>query len=122
MWRTTGFLMNLAAVIDLVTIVGFLVVLAGGKAKKRESSGGWKMLGVLLGGAAATQFCAMAIVAYVFENDDLFLVPGYQLDTSWYLCTVSACLALLCATGLAVSAYILPAEEGYVFLADSTGV
>ncbi|KLU84869.1 hypothetical protein MAPG_03903 [Magnaporthiopsis poae ATCC 64411] len=33
MWRTTGFLVSLAAVLELVTLVAFLVVMAGGKQK-----------------------------------------------------------------------------------------
>lgn len=56
--------------------------------------------------------------AYLFENDDQFTVPGWNLDFSWYLGTVSAALCLLAAAGLAVSAYLLPPEEGYEFLED----
>lgn len=59
---------------------------------------------------------------YLFDNDDFFLVPGYRLDSSWYLCTFSAGVALLAAFGLAISAFVLPHEDGYLFLGDSTGV
>jgi len=52
----------------------------------------------------------------------MFLVPGYKLDTSWYLCTFSGAIAILCGLGLAISAYVLPPEDGYEFLHDSTGV
>jgi len=34
------------------------------------------------------------------------------------LSTVSAAIALLSAVGLAISAYVLPPEEGYEFLED----
>ena len=59
MWRTTGFLMSFATVVELATIVGFLVTMAGGKMKREK---GWRILGILLGGVAAVQFSAMAIV------------------------------------------------------------
>jgi formate hydrogenlyase subunit 3/multisubunit Na+/H+ antiporter MnhD subunit len=59
LWRTTGFLMNFAAVLELVTIVAYIVILAGGK-QKRQS--GWKLLGALLVVTGAVQCAAMAIV------------------------------------------------------------
>lgn len=46
------------------------------------------------------------------------MVPGWSLDVSWILSTVSASLCCLAATGLAVSAFLLPPEEGYDFLED----
>ena len=61
--------------------------------------------------------------AYLFDHDDLFLVPGYRLDSSWYLCTFSAGAALLAGVGLAISALVLPPEDGYAqLLNDSNGV
>jgi len=59
---------------------------------------------------------------YIFDNDDIFHVPGYALDASWYLCTASAVIAAACAFNLAISAYVLAPEGGYIFLGDSTGV
>jgi hypothetical protein len=59
MWRTTGFLMSLATVAELATIVGFLVIMGGGKLKREK---GWRVLGALLGVVAAIQFASMAIV------------------------------------------------------------
>lgn len=38
---------------------------------------------------------------------------------SWYISTASAAISLLAAAGLAVSAYLLPPEDGYDFLEDS---
>ena len=119
MWRTTGFLMSLAVVMELATIVGFLVTVAGGKAKREA---GWRVLCGMLGVAAALQFGAMAVVGYVFDHDNVFHVPGYALDASWYLCTASASVAVLGALGLVISAFVLPPEGGYVFLTDSSGV
>ncbi len=55
---------------------------------------------------------------YLVENDDKFLVPGWHLDTAWVLCTVSGVMARLCAIGLAISAFVLPPEDGYDFLDD----
>jgi len=61
MWRTTGFLMNFAVVAEFATLAGFLVVLLGGRIKRREGSG-WKALGGLLAAVAAAQFVGMAVV------------------------------------------------------------
>ncbi|KAK0613376.1 hypothetical protein B0T14DRAFT_539264 [Immersiella caudata] len=119
LWKTTSFLMSLAAVMDVVTIVGFLVIVAGGK-EKREM--GWRLLCGMLGVVAALQFGAVAVAGYVFDHDDIFHVPGYALDASWYLCTTSGVVAALCAIGLVISALVLPPEGGYVFLTDSSGV
>ncbi|KAK4142158.1 uncharacterized protein C8A04DRAFT_38541 [Dichotomopilus funicola] len=116
MWRTTGFLMSFGVVVELVSVIGFLVILAGGR-QKRE--GGWKVLGGLLAIVAAAQFVGMAIVAYLFDHHDLFLVPGYRLDSSWYMCTISAAVALLSGVGLAISAFVLPPEDGYHFLGEA---
>ncbi|KAK3326497.1 hypothetical protein B0H66DRAFT_530501 [Apodospora peruviana] len=118
-WRTLGFLMSFAIVVELATLVSFLIIMAGGKQKREK---GWKLLGTMLAGVATIQFIAMALVTYLFNYDDLFLVSGYSLDTSFYLCTASASVSLLCAFGLAISAYVLPPEDGYEFLNDSAGV
>lgn len=69
MWRTTGFLMSLAAVAELASLVGFLLVVAGGR-MKRET--GWRILSGLLAVVAAAQFVAVAIVVSAF----LLLTPG----------------------------------------------
>lgn len=52
----------------------------------------------------------------------MFLVPGYKLDYSWYLCTFSAAMTILAACGLVISAYVLPPEDGYEFLSDGGSV
>jgi hypothetical protein len=59
MWRTTGFLMSFAVVMNLVTLVSLLVIMAGGKAR-RES--GWRAVCGMLAAVAALQFGAMAVV------------------------------------------------------------
>ncbi|KAL5895591.1 hypothetical protein ACKVWC_000807 [Pyricularia oryzae] len=100
-WRTTGFLMSLAIVVELATLVGFLVIMAGGKMKRVT---GWKILSCLL--------------AYIFDNDDKFSVPGWSLDKSWIMTTVSAAFCLLCAVVFPISAHFLPAEGDYEFLRD----
>jgi hypothetical protein len=52
-------MMSFAAVLELVTIVAYVVVLAGGK-QKRES--GWKVLSFLLVAVGLLQCASMAIV------------------------------------------------------------
>lgn len=61
--------------------------------------------------------------SFLFDDDEFFSVPGWTLDTSWILCTVSASLAALLGGGLAICAYFLPPEDdGYNFLEDPIGV
>lgn len=66
------------------------------------------------------EYSGLTIVAqaYLYDHDDQFTVPGWNLDVSWYLGTVSAGISLVIAAGLATSAYLLPPEEGYEFLDD----
>jgi hypothetical protein len=154
MWRSTGFLMTLAAVLEVATLVGIVVVLAGGKHRRVA---GWSIPSAMLLGVGAVEGAAMAVAvsfpsiggsggfcwmprcpfagtwrgelradglcsqAYLFDNDDMFLVPGWRLDSSWVLCTVSAAASVLCALGLAASAYLLPPERGYTLLRDPSG-
>ncbi|KAL8342504.1 hypothetical protein RB598_004073 [Gaeumannomyces tritici] len=113
MWRTTGFLVSLAAVLELVTLVAFVVVMAGGKQKRVA---GWRILAGLLSVVALLLAAVVSVVAYLYDNDDKFFVPGWHLDKSWILATVSASLSVLCAAGLVTSAFVLPQERGYEFL------
>jgi len=109
MWRSVGFLMSFAAVLDLVTLVAYMVIILGGR-QKREV--GWKVMVVLLMVVAVAQCASMAIVAYLFDNDDRFFV-GWKLDTGFVLCTVSWSIAALSAGFIAISAYVFPSEGGY---------
>lgn len=56
--------------------------------------------------------------SYLYDNNDQFTIPGWHLDTSWLLCTISASLFAACALALAASNYLLPPEGGYDFLPD----
>ncbi|KAF8865060.1 hypothetical protein BDZ45DRAFT_796874 [Acephala macrosclerotiorum] len=109
MWRSVGFMMSFAAVLELVTIMAYVVVLAGGK-QKRENS--WKVLSFLLVVVGLLQCASMAIVAYLFDNDDRFFV-GWQLDKSWILCTVSWSIAIVSAALISLSAFVIPSEGDY---------
>jgi hypothetical protein len=51
--------MSLATVVELATLVGFLVVMAGGRLKREK---GWKVLTPLAVSVASIQFAAMGIV------------------------------------------------------------
>lgn len=101
--------MSFAAVLELATMVAYLVVILGGK-QKRET--GWKVLAFMLLLVGAVQCASMTIVSYLFDNDDKFFV-GWKLDTSWILCTVSWSIAVLSAGFISLSAYIFPPEGGY---------
>jgi hypothetical protein len=64
MWRSVGFMMNFAALLELVTIVAYLVVIVGGK-QKREI--GWRVLAFFLVLVGVLQCGAMAIVVCPFS-------------------------------------------------------
>ena len=115
-WRAIGLVASLAIAGHIATVVAFLVVLAGGKAKRQS---GWKLLGALMLLLAVAEFCVIGAVAYLYDNDDEFMVPGWYLDKSWYLGGVGATVTTLTALGLAFSAVVLPPELGYQLLKDS---
>ena len=76
LWRSVGFLMSLAVVLEGMTLIAFVVMLAGGK-QKREN--GWRIVCALLCIVAVVQCLAMAFIAYLYNNDDRFF-PGWKLD------------------------------------------
>ena len=55
--------------------------------------------------------------AWLYDNDDRFF-PGWKLDSSWTLCTISWVVAMLCAVGLVTAKYTLPSEGGYELIPD----
>lgn len=108
-WRTTGFLMSFAVIIELATLVAYITVILGGK-QMRDS--GWKVVCTLLGLCTVVQCASMALVAYLYDNDDRFFV-GWRLDTSWILCTVSWSVTFLTALGISAAVLVMPEEGGY---------
>ena len=52
------------------------------------------------------------IQAYLYDNDDRFF-PGWELDISWVLCTVSWSVMVLLGAGVIATALLLPTEGGY---------
>jgi len=118
-------MMSFTAVLELATLVAYIVVILGGK-QKRE--GGWKVLASMLLLIGVVQCASMAIVvrytlkrkaifansdkAYLFDNDERFFV-GWKLDKSWILCTVSWSIAILSAASISLSAFVFPPEDGY---------
>ncbi|QSZ36721.1 hypothetical protein DSL72_006604 [Monilinia vaccinii-corymbosi] len=109
MWRSVGFLMSFAAVVELVTVVAYLVVLLGGK-QQREA--GWKILVFMLVIVGIVQAASMSIVAYLYDHDGQFF-PGWKLDVGWILCTVSWCISMVSAGCITLSAFTLAPEDGY---------
>jgi len=110
MWRTVGFLMNIAAVLELATLIAYLVIIIGGR-QKREY--GWKVLVALLALIGIIQCFAMSTVSYLYDYDHQFSVPGWRLDWGYSWCTFSWCISILLAAGISLSAYLLPSEGGY---------
>ncbi|KAL7927860.1 hypothetical protein ACQKWADRAFT_278052 [Trichoderma austrokoningii] len=115
MWRTVGFMASFTIILCLASLITFALVMGGGK-YRRET--GWPFVSALLTLVSVVEFIIISIVAYLYDHDDQFTVPGWNLDVSWYLGTVSAGISLAIAAGLAASAYLLPPEEGYEFLDD----
>lgn len=141
MWRSVGFLMSFAVVLEGMSIVAYVIILGGGK-RLREN--GWRVLSLLIILSAVVQAAGMSIVvslpkrrkrpndrvlncmilmfpvylqAYLFDNEDRFFV-GWRLDQSWIFCTVSWCFSLICAGAIVVAAHILPSEGGYELIPD----
>ncbi|KAF2099832.1 hypothetical protein NA57DRAFT_75336 [Rhizodiscina lignyota] len=109
MWRTTGFLMSFAVIIECATLVAYLTVIFGGKQMRDK---GWKVVCFLLGLCILVQCASMAVVAYLYDNDSRFFI-GWRLDTSWILCTVSWSVQFLTAIGISAAVFVLPEEGGY---------
>jgi hypothetical protein len=59
MWRTVGWLMSLATILEIAALVGIVVVLAGGKARREA---GWRALAGLLGVVGLLLFSGTAVV------------------------------------------------------------
>ena len=64
MWRSVGFLMSFAVVIEGMTIAAFVVLLAGGKQRREQ---GWGVLAILVALAAGVQVAGTALT--VRESD-----------------------------------------------------
>ena len=114
MWRSVGFLMSLTVVFELACLVGFAVVLLGGRQKHEN---GWRMIAGLLGVVAITQCISMVLVAYLNDHDTRFSI-GWSLDASTILCTVSWVLVTLNIGGVVGAAFVLPPEDEYEPIAD----
>jgi len=107
-------LMSFAVVIEGMTILAFVILWAGGKQRREK---GWGVMAILAGLAALIQVSAMALIAYLFENDDRFFV-GWYLDKSWVMCTLSWSFQALCALAITAAALVLPSEGGYELIPD----
>ncbi|KAL8966436.1 MAG: hypothetical protein Q9183_003375 [Haloplaca sp. 2 TL-2023] len=114
MWRSVGFLMSFGVVIEGMALIAFIVVISGGK-QKREN--GWKVISGLLVLAGLIQCAGMAIIAFLYDNEDRFF-PGWKLDISWIMCTTSWSVLMALAAGITASAFLLPSEGGYELIPD----
>ncbi|KAI1612540.1 hypothetical protein EDD37DRAFT_625156 [Exophiala viscosa] len=114
MWRSVGFLMSFAVVLEGMTLAAFTILLVGGKQKREQ---GWGVLTILVVLAAFAQAIGMALMAYLYENDERFF-SGWFLDKSWTMCTVSWSFQVLCAIAITLAALVLPSEGGYELIPD----
>lgn len=152
MWRTTGFLMSFATVAELATLVCFVVAIGGGSVKREYgwkvlcglltvvSVVQFAAMGLIVSFPLLSRdsikfvlgkftldkafwFTDSGLQSFLYDNDEYFSVPGWRLDTSWILCTVSASVAAILVGALASCAYFLPPEDdGYNFLDDPIDV
>jgi len=109
MWRTVGFLMSFAVIIELATLTAYAIIILGGKQRRDK---GWKVVCSLLVFSALVQLVSMALVSFLFDHDDRFF-SGWYLDKSWVLCTVSWSMLITTAAGVIAAAIYLPEEGGY---------
>ncbi|KAF2130239.1 hypothetical protein P153DRAFT_365867 [Dothidotthia symphoricarpi CBS 119687] len=116
MWRTVGFLTSFGVVVELCTLVSFVVIMAGGVQRRVQ---GWGIVASVLLFSAFVQCAGMAIVAFLFDNDSRFW-SGWHLDASWSLCTASWILLVLTSLGIAASSIYLPYEGDYEFIPDQS--
>jgi hypothetical protein len=135
LWRSVGFLCSFAVLLEAACVVSLAITLLGGV---RSRTYGWRVVCALMALGACAQMAGMAIVvrfppsfgspstilanwrpaqAYEFDHDDRFF-PGWKLDVSWILCTVSWCLLAVTGVGIGVSACVLPSEGGYELIPD----
>ncbi|OBT92430.1 hypothetical protein VE01_09284 [Pseudogymnoascus verrucosus] len=108
-WRSAAFLMSFTGILEIVTLITFGIILAGGLQKRAE---GWKVLVGLMGVVVLGQVASTAMIAYLLDYDERFF-PGWELGQSWVMGTVSWAVVLCTAGGVGVASYLLPLEGGY---------
>ncbi|KAF2493233.1 hypothetical protein BU16DRAFT_465228 [Lophium mytilinum] len=109
MWRTVGFLMSFAVILELATLTSYAIIILGGKQRRDR---GWKVVCAFLVVSALVELVSMALVSFLFDHDDRFF-NGWYLDKSWVLCTVSWSMLVTTAAGVVAAAIYLPEEGGY---------
>ncbi|KAK3994699.1 hypothetical protein QBC44DRAFT_38748 [Cladorrhinum sp. PSN332] len=114
LWWTAGVLLGLAVpLMQVLTVVAFV----------RCCPKKWKLPAGVLVLTSGVQGFGVTIMAYLFDHDELFWVPGYQLGLSWYLAFLSAGTMFLTACGMAIGASVLPTEKEYkLVLSEKSGV
>ncbi|KAF2116187.1 hypothetical protein BDV96DRAFT_573522 [Lophiotrema nucula] len=115
MWRTVGFFISFSVVIELLTVVSFIVIISGGVQRR---STGWKVITPILAFGGIVQCAGMAIVAFLYDHDERF-IEGWHLDLSWTLVTISWTVLVLTSAGIVASALYLPTEGGYELIPNA---
>ncbi|KAK5661268.1 hypothetical protein OQA88_11162 [Cercophora sp. LCS_1] len=93
-WRSISRIMNWALVADVVTLVGFILVMMGGMERRQKR---WKVLCGLLGVVTVLHFWAVTAMRIIYDEDHLFLVPGFWYDSGFWWCYRAGFLALVVA-------------------------
>ena len=114
MWRSVGFLMSFAVVLEGMTLIAFVVMLLSGV---QNRVAGKTIIASFLVLVAVVQAIGMSIISYLYEHDDRFF-PGWKLDSSWALCTSSWVLSIVTAGVFLLVSNALPLEGDYELIPD----
>ncbi|KAK4457663.1 hypothetical protein QBC42DRAFT_278601 [Cladorrhinum samala] len=116
MWSTAGAVT--ALIVPLMEFLTLAVMMVKFRFFDRRGGGGgrggvqegWKAIfpaGMVILAAGFEGF-GVAVMAYIFDNDEMFLVPGYELGLSWYLALMSSAMLWLTASWMVIGSWILP--------------
>lgn len=106
--------MSMAVVVEFAGIVGFAIVIVGGKQARTK---GWKVIFAILAACIACQVSAISIISSLHKDDDHFF-PGWYLAKCFGLATASWAIQVIIAAVLVACAFLLPEEGGYELIPD----
>jgi len=115
LWRTASFLMSLAVILELASVVTIALVLFGGKQRRAD---GWRPLNVLLACCVAAQVAGMGIIVHLYRTDNERFFDGWVLDKGVWLCIASFATQVLVGAGITATCLVAQEEAGYDLIPD----
>ncbi|KAI6248395.1 hypothetical protein HI914_03670 [Erysiphe necator] len=107
-WRSIGFLMWIASIAYMTSLVGFIFVVLGGVQKWKR---GWKFLSLSLLLGAAFECASISVMVNILKSEDFF--AEWSLGTSWIISTLSWIISVLLAAFIVISEFIFESEGDY---------